>query len=71
LEATQCDLETQLAEVEAQTRHTGGGNTVIIADKVKPPKFEVSASYAVINRFDTYRLSILIDIYLSVSVIDI
>jgi hypothetical protein len=50
LEATQRDFETQLAALEAQTRRAGGGNAGANADKVKPPKFDGSTSWAVFHR---------------------
>jgi hypothetical protein len=41
----QWEFETQLAAVEARTRHGCSGNTQYNADKVKPPKFDGFTSW--------------------------
>jgi hypothetical protein len=50
LEATKRDLETKLAALKARRRRAGGGNARANADKVKPPKFDGSTSWAVFHR---------------------
>jgi hypothetical protein len=50
LEATQRDIETQMAALDARTRRADGGNEGANADKVKPPKFDGSTSWAVFHR---------------------
>jgi hypothetical protein len=50
LKATKRGLETQLAALEVRTRRAGGGNAGANADKVKPPKFDGSTSWAVFHR---------------------
>jgi DNA repair exonuclease SbcCD ATPase subunit len=50
LEATQRDLETHLEDLEARTRRAGGSSAGANADKVKPPKFDGSTSWAVFHR---------------------
>jgi hypothetical protein len=50
LEATQRDLATQLADLQVQTRREGGSSAGTNADKVKPPKFDGSTSWVVLQR---------------------
>jgi hypothetical protein len=50
LEATQRDFETQLAALVDRRRRAGGGNAGANVDKVKPPKFDGSTSWAVFHR---------------------
>jgi gas vesicle protein len=50
IEATRQDFETQLAALEARTRHAGGGSAGANAGKVKPPKFDGSTSWVVFHR---------------------
>jgi predicted phage gp36 major capsid-like protein len=47
LEATRREFESQLAAVEARTTRGGGGNVGTRAERVKPLKFDGSASWAV------------------------
>jgi hypothetical protein len=50
IEATRQDFETQLPDLEARTRRAGGSSAGANADKVKPPKFDGSTSWAVFHR---------------------
>jgi hypothetical protein len=53
IEVTRQDFETQLADLEARTRRAGGNSAGVNADKVKPPKFDGSTSWAVFRcQFD-------------------
>lgn len=50
LEATRQEFETQLAVMDARTRHGGSVDAVSITGRVKPSKFDGSVFWAIFHR---------------------